>query len=203
MVFRNPQALSSALTALGTLQPRAFGFLNIVDPLVSVSNYLLFKASHLCCTHMTCNTHTPDHPNAADEAWYWPKHHLCCMCMMCNTHTPSHPSTTGKAYSMGQNASCALGDGLTSRHEGHSQPRELFSMSCTIHSCAPLLMQLLDSAAPLETFGWLMAILLMRGELSTALITVSVQYVMTVHGTMLTHGWCAIKWDLEILKVRR
>ncbi len=36
--FRNPQALSSALTALGTLQPRAFGFLNPVVPLVLLSN---------------------------------------------------------------------------------------------------------------------------------------------------------------------
>ena len=36
--FRNPQALSSALASLGTLQPRAFGFLNRVDPLVSASN---------------------------------------------------------------------------------------------------------------------------------------------------------------------
>ena len=40
-VFRNPQALSSALAALGTLQPRAFRFLNTVDPLVSVSNYYI------------------------------------------------------------------------------------------------------------------------------------------------------------------
>ena len=39
--FRNPQALSSALASLGTLQPRAFGFLNRVDPLVSASNYYL------------------------------------------------------------------------------------------------------------------------------------------------------------------
>jgi len=31
-------ALSSTLAALGTLQPRAFGFLNRVDPLVSVSS---------------------------------------------------------------------------------------------------------------------------------------------------------------------
>ena len=36
--FRNPRALSSALTALGMLQPRALRFLNRVDPLVSVSN---------------------------------------------------------------------------------------------------------------------------------------------------------------------
>ena len=27
------------MTALGTLQPGAFGFLKIVDPLVSLSNY--------------------------------------------------------------------------------------------------------------------------------------------------------------------
>ena len=38
MVFRNPQALSSALAAFGTLQPRALGFLNTVDPLDTVSN---------------------------------------------------------------------------------------------------------------------------------------------------------------------
>ena len=40
-LFRNPQALSSALTALGTLQPRAFVFLNNLDPLDSVSNYYI------------------------------------------------------------------------------------------------------------------------------------------------------------------
>ena len=39
--FRNPQVLSSALAALGTLQPRAFVILNLVDSLVSVSNYYL------------------------------------------------------------------------------------------------------------------------------------------------------------------
>ena len=37
--FRNPPALSSVLAALGTLQLRAVGFLNRVDPLVSASNY--------------------------------------------------------------------------------------------------------------------------------------------------------------------
>ena len=36
--FRNPRTLSSALTALGTLQPRALGFLNTIDPLDTVSN---------------------------------------------------------------------------------------------------------------------------------------------------------------------
>ena len=40
-VFRNPRALSSALAALGTLQPRALGFLNTVDPLGTVSNCYL------------------------------------------------------------------------------------------------------------------------------------------------------------------
>ena len=40
-LFRDPQARSSALAALGTLQPRAFGSLNRVDPLDSVSNYYL------------------------------------------------------------------------------------------------------------------------------------------------------------------
>ena len=40
-LFRDPQALSSALAALGTLQPRAFGSLNHVDPLDSVSNYYI------------------------------------------------------------------------------------------------------------------------------------------------------------------
>ncbi len=37
--FRNPQALSSALAGTWAPQPRAFGFLNPVDPLVSVPNY--------------------------------------------------------------------------------------------------------------------------------------------------------------------
>ena len=27
-----------------------------------------------------CNTHTPGHPSAADEAWYWPKRVLCIGC---------------------------------------------------------------------------------------------------------------------------
>ena len=40
-LFRDPQARSSALAALGTLQPRAFGSLNHVVPLDSVSNYYL------------------------------------------------------------------------------------------------------------------------------------------------------------------
>ena len=40
-LFRDPQAWSSALAALGTLQPQAFGSLNRVDPLDSVYNYYL------------------------------------------------------------------------------------------------------------------------------------------------------------------
>ena len=39
MVFRDLQALSSALAALGTLQPRPFVSLNTIEPLVSLSNY--------------------------------------------------------------------------------------------------------------------------------------------------------------------
>ena len=41
-LFRDPQAQSSALAALGTLQPRAFGSLNRVHPLDSVSNYYVY-----------------------------------------------------------------------------------------------------------------------------------------------------------------
>ena len=40
-VFRDPQALGSALAALGSLQPRAFWSLNTVDPSVLLSNYYL------------------------------------------------------------------------------------------------------------------------------------------------------------------
>ena len=39
--FSNPQALSSALAVLGTLQPQAFGLLNRLVPLVLASNYYL------------------------------------------------------------------------------------------------------------------------------------------------------------------
>ena len=37
--FSNPQALSSALTVLGTLQPQAFGLLNHLVPLFLASDY--------------------------------------------------------------------------------------------------------------------------------------------------------------------
>ena len=40
-LFRDPQARSSALAALGTPQPRAFGSLNRVETLDSTSNYYL------------------------------------------------------------------------------------------------------------------------------------------------------------------
>ena len=40
-LYRDPQARSSTLAALGTLQPQAFGSLNRVETLDSVSNYYL------------------------------------------------------------------------------------------------------------------------------------------------------------------
>ena len=42
-LFRDPQARSSVLAALGTLQPRAFGSLNRVETLDSASNYYLMS----------------------------------------------------------------------------------------------------------------------------------------------------------------
>ena len=42
--FRDPQARSSALATLRTLQPRAFGSPNRIDPLDLVSNYYV----HVC-----------------------------------------------------------------------------------------------------------------------------------------------------------
>ena len=45
-LFRDPQALSSTLAALGMLQPRAFGSLNVY-PSVSLSNYYLSKQSYV------------------------------------------------------------------------------------------------------------------------------------------------------------
>ena len=41
--FRIPPALSSVLAALGTLQLRAGGILNRVDPLVSASNLYIYR----------------------------------------------------------------------------------------------------------------------------------------------------------------
>ena len=43
MLFRDPQALSSTLAVLGTLQPQAFGFLNHVETLDSASDYYLLS----------------------------------------------------------------------------------------------------------------------------------------------------------------
>ena len=40
-LFRDPQVLSSALAALGTLEPQAFGSLNHVETLNSASNYYI------------------------------------------------------------------------------------------------------------------------------------------------------------------
>ena len=41
MLFRDPQARSSALAALGTPQTQAFGSLNHVETLDSASNYYI------------------------------------------------------------------------------------------------------------------------------------------------------------------
>ena len=49
MLFRDPQARSSALAALGTLQPQALGSVNHVDPLDSVSNYYLDHSWNKYC----------------------------------------------------------------------------------------------------------------------------------------------------------
>ena len=46
MRFRIPPALSSVLAALGTLQLRAVGILNHVDPLVSSSNYYIVPQAY-------------------------------------------------------------------------------------------------------------------------------------------------------------
>ena len=49
-VFRNPQALSSALAALGTLQLRALRFLNTVDTWDLASNYYIEVLEQMCFT---------------------------------------------------------------------------------------------------------------------------------------------------------
>lgn len=48
-LLRDPQALNSTLTALGTLQPLAFESLNRVDPLDSVSNYYIVTWYYFPC----------------------------------------------------------------------------------------------------------------------------------------------------------
>ena len=54
--FSNPRALSGAYVALGTQQPRAFGLLNHLVPLVSMPNYYLVQPmctnKFLMCTHV-------------------------------------------------------------------------------------------------------------------------------------------------------
>ena len=42
--FRNPRVLSSAFAVLGTLQPQAFGFLNYLVTLISMSNFYVVNA---------------------------------------------------------------------------------------------------------------------------------------------------------------
>ena len=57
MLFRDPQALSSALASLGTLQPRAFGSLNHIETLDSASNYYLERVGillPLALAYMEC-----------------------------------------------------------------------------------------------------------------------------------------------------
>ena len=53
MLFRGPQARSSALTALGTSQPWAFGSLNREETLDSASNYYLGSLQQLSYYVMT------------------------------------------------------------------------------------------------------------------------------------------------------
>ena len=69
-VFRNPRALSSALAALGTLQPRALGFLNTVDPLDTVSNcYLANVAQQFVITRV--NPPMPLILTSRSETLWW------------------------------------------------------------------------------------------------------------------------------------
>ena len=50
--FSNPQALSSAVAALGTLQPRAIGLLNRLVPLVLASNYYVCMYYMYICVYV-------------------------------------------------------------------------------------------------------------------------------------------------------
>ena len=59
-LFRDPQARSSALAALGTPQPRAFGSLNRVDPLDSASNLYLVSIAKTLYGYIN-NSYTPYH----------------------------------------------------------------------------------------------------------------------------------------------
>ena len=63
------------------------------------------KEVYTCSMCVMCDTHTPSHPSAADEAWYW-------------------PSTLGDCLVL-----------LTARPEGHLWPRELwFSIDLLVPS---------------------------------------------------------------------
>ena len=57
--FSNPQALSSALTALGMLQLQAIGLLNCLVPIVLASNYYLasYKITLYCDPHERTNNY--------------------------------------------------------------------------------------------------------------------------------------------------
>ena len=71
-LFRDPQARSSALAALGTLQPRAFGSLNRVDPLDSVSNYYIGNNTIMHEIFFTCYT------NRTTHCCHVQQQHKCC-----------------------------------------------------------------------------------------------------------------------------
>ena len=67
-----------------TLQHTAFSFLKAVSSftislsfsnasvLYTFSMYMYIHV-HQCYVCMPCNAHTPGHPSAADDAWYWQK----------------------------------------------------------------------------------------------------------------------------------
>ena len=64
-LFRDPQARSSALAVLGTLQPRAFGSLYRIETLDSASNYYFLSAGTsslataiIICLHVLTQCHT-------------------------------------------------------------------------------------------------------------------------------------------------
>ena len=80
-LFRDPQALSSDLASLGTLQPRAFGSLNRVETLDSASNYYLYSSTHgqACHRHYdksTCYTIELNHLLSCIAL------HLCCAALV-------------------------------------------------------------------------------------------------------------------------
>ena len=56
--LRDPQALSSALAKLRSLQPRTFRSLKTVDSLVSVTNYYVDLASYSTAQLVSARQHT-------------------------------------------------------------------------------------------------------------------------------------------------